>query len=1394
MRIDPQEGKMSLFTANRKYLKIVLFSVVLILFMAPAVFAQVTYYSQGDGDFSDTNNWNTIRTGGGSSPSDFEQGDIFYIQNEHEITLDAVDNVLGSLIIENGGTFDNSSNTIFFGVSGGGLTIEDGGTYTASTGTIEHAAGSLATIIISAANATDLYNVTTAGRLTLDGAAFTITGTLDIRTSQTFSLTNGASLSYGNSGTLTYNLSSRTVGPEWPTGNGASDGLYNLVLQAGTVTINTLDSFQVRNNLTRINGSLSVSTGFFIFASGATLEYTGSSNQTVGAEWPSNLPPTNVTLNKSASTLTSDAPLRVPRTLTMTSGTLAMGSNDLFIEGTLAGGDVAGGGTITSSGTITMGRNLQEQFKQTITGSLTLSNLTISKAYSGGTDENNTLEVTGSPTITGNLTLAAGFLNVGIAGDPGTINITGSGNGFIQNGGQVNLVNGSLSVGAGDITITAGTFTNTGGTVTISGSTNKLSVTNNALFVMTDAATAITANEIELLNSATYRTGGKVINNLTTLNLSTTSTFEFNGTSVETMPASPATKTFGNILLSNPAGLNVSGSATVLGTFTFNADATVNVTGSNTLTMGANASFSSYNPSRYVNGPLRITVDDSDDQVFPIGTANVYRPATFNWSTETPGTDVLQMRYLETNPGYSSLPAGITEISSAGHYTLERISGSTSGGYAITLDVTSAGYTPNDRNKILVQNGAGPVYDFPDNDVYDNFPNVTATASALPTNDFRLAFGRGGTATQITWDGEAGDGLWGSATNWNPDGVPTSTDNVVIDDVNGLTVTIGGSTSAQAASLTIGNDDGSTVNLIISTTSATPLTVTNALTLNNEGFLSFRAANGDISAGSTVFDDASTVEYRTRNIPVDSYGNLLINGATGTTGSGTIVVNGSLTKDGGNFNASNEITVTSTYTNTAGNATYNGGLTVSGNTTLTAGTVGGTVILNGSTVTVNGGSFGGTVTLSGSAAQSIAGSATATFNSLTVDNSNGIILNTNSSVGAILRLSNGVVTTGSNVFTILSSGTFDVENSTGYILGNSANQFGSTFVARYFPVGSSGRTRYVQLFGSSASGTISITCNLVDDPATNITTDLGGLLTKVSELRYYSFSNNSGVQFNIRRVEKLRVNNDDGVGDFINNTTLRMATTIGTGNTWAERTLGVANTQAPLPVDISSNNFSSDDAVSTGSVWYLALGTTDISDNPLPVQLAAFEALADFGKVTLNWTTASELDNLGFNIYRADADENNWQQINSQLIAGQGNTAQSTDYSFVDSKVVGGETYHYKLESVSTNGLRVDEKTIEVNIPLPDQYVLFNNYPNPFNPTTNIKFQLPEAQPVKMVIYDMNGSQVKTLLNNQVYHAGEHVVSWDASDQNGNRVASGIYLYRFQAGSYHKTGKMILVK
>ena len=93
----------------------------------------------------------------------------------------------------------------------------------------------------------------------------------------------------------------------------------------------------------------------------------------------------------------------------------------------------------------------------------------------------------------------------------------------------------------------------------------------------------------------------------------------------------------------------------------------------------------------------------------------------------------------------------------------------------------------------------------------------------------------------------------------------------------------------------------------------------------------------------------------------------------------------------------------------------------------------------------------------------------------------------------------------------------------------------------------------------------------------------------------------------------------------------------------------------------------------------------------------------------------------------------------------------------------------------------------------PEAFALLNNYPNPFNPETTIKYHLPEAAQVKLEVYNMVGQVVRTLVNNQ-QNAGRYVVQWNAANDNGQNLASGIYLYRIQAGDFHEVKKMLLLK
>jgi hypothetical protein len=94
---------------------------------------------------------------------------------------------------------------------------------------------------------------------------------------------------------------------------------------------------------------------------------------------------------------------------------------------------------------------------------------------------------------------------------------------------------------------------------------------------------------------------------------------------------------------------------------------------------------------------------------------------------------------------------------------------------------------------------------------------------------------------------------------------------------------------------------------------------------------------------------------------------------------------------------------------------------------------------------------------------------------------------------------------------------------------------------------------------------------------------------------------------------------------------------------------------------------------------------------------------------------------------------------------------------------------------------------------LPESFVLEQNYPNPFNPTTNIRFALPEAANVTLRVYNINGQLVRTLVSGSM-DAAHHSIQWDGVNENGTQVASGIYIYRLQAGSFVQTRKMTLLK
>ena len=103
-------------------------------------------------------------------------------------------------------------------------------------------------------------------------------------------------------------------------------------------------------------------------------------------------------------------------------------------------------------------------------------------------------------------------------------------------------------------------------------------------------------------------------------------------------------------------------------------------------------------------------------------------------------------------------------------------------------------------------------------------------------------------------------------------------------------------------------------------------------------------------------------------------------------------------------------------------------------------------------------------------------------------------------------------------------------------------------------------------------------------------------------------------------------------------------------------------------------------------------------------------------------------------------------------------------------------------------------KEIQLGIITPDDYTLEQNYPNPFNPTTSIRFSLPLQKKISIIVYDILGNEVKTLLNNQEFEIGNYEVTWDGTNNFGTSVASGQYIYTMKYGNFSKSLKMTLLK
>jgi len=195
---------------------------------------------------------------------------------------------------------------------------------------------------------------------------------------------------------------------------------------------------------------------------------------------------------------------------------------------------------------------------------------------------------------------------------------------------------------------------------------------------------------------------------------------------------------------------------------------------------------------------------------------------------------------------------------------------------------------------------------------------------------------------------------------------------------------------------------------------------------------------------------------------------------------------------------------------------------------------------------------------------------------------------------------------------------------------------------------------------------------------------------------------------------------------------------------------------------------------------FITLGTTE---GTLPVKLLSFSHKINMNNVSLNWVSAEEINNSGFEIYRYD--NKNWEKIG--FVKGK-NLPGNNNYEYLDKNLQAG-IYKYKLKQIDFNGnFEYFELNENVEILKPGKYSLFQNYPNPFNPVTTIRYAVSNNGFVKINVYDLLGRKVANLVN-ELKNEGIYSVDFYAPE-----LSTGVYIYRMEVNGFTEVRRMLLIK
>jgi len=187
----------------------------------------------------------------------------------------------------------------------------------------------------------------------------------------------------------------------------------------------------------------------------------------------------------------------------------------------------------------------------------------------------------------------------------------------------------------------------------------------------------------------------------------------------------------------------------------------------------------------------------------------------------------------------------------------------------------------------------------------------------------------------------------------------------------------------------------------------------------------------------------------------------------------------------------------------------------------------------------------------------------------------------------------------------------------------------------------------------------------------------------------------------------------------------------------------------------------------------------------VPVELVSFNAEQAGTDVVLEWKTASETNNQGWDV-ESKSSNGSWEKIG--FVTGTGSSTALNRYTYTDTRTKSPGVYYYRLRQMDFDGSFSYSQNVSVTIYTAGTFVLGDNYPNPFNPSTTISFELPERQNVHLAVYDVLGNQIKILVNDKL-EAGSHKITADMAS-----LPSGVYIYRIISGAYTASNRMVLLK